>query len=95
MDKWLKRKKLNDDNSDNDSVSDQVNEPTPGTSKDTSCSTKYVAHRIYNDDFLKFGFTSTMENDKVVPECVICGCKLSNSAIVLSKLQHHLVINHP
>ena len=56
MDKWLKRRKLKDDNSDNDNVSYQVNEPTPCT----SCSKKYVVHRIYNDDFLKFGFTSTM-----------------------------------
>ena len=29
MDKWLKRRKLNDDNSDNYNVSDQVNEPRP------------------------------------------------------------------
>ncbi|GFT26070.1 BED-type domain-containing protein [Trichonephila clavipes] len=94
MDKWLKRRKFNDDNSDNDNVRDQVNEPTPGTSKNTSCSKKYVVHRKY-DDFLKFGFTSTMENDIVVPECVICGFKLSNSAMVPSKLQRHLVTNHP
>ncbi|GFS97486.1 SCAN domain-containing protein 3 [Trichonephila clavipes] len=92
MDKWLKRK-FNDDNSDNDNVRDQVNGPTPGTSKNTSCSKKYVVHRKYNDDFLKFGFTSTMENDIVVSECVICGFKLSNSAMVPSKLQRHLVTN--
>ncbi|GFV76869.1 BED-type domain-containing protein [Trichonephila clavipes] len=91
MDKWLKRRKSNDNNSDNDNVRDQVNEPTPGTSKNTSCSKKSVVHRKYNDDFLKFGFTSTMENDIVVPECVICGFKLSNSAMVPSKLQRHLV----
>ncbi|GFW97098.1 hypothetical protein TNCV_2697201 [Trichonephila clavipes] len=29
MDKWLKRRKFNDDNSDNDNVRDQVNEQTP------------------------------------------------------------------
>ncbi|GFV93372.1 SCAN domain-containing protein 3 [Trichonephila clavipes] len=95
MDKWLKRRKFNDDNSDNDNVRDQVNEPTPGTSKNTFCSKKYVVHRKYNDDFSKFGFNSTMENDIVVPECVICGFKLSNSAMVPSKLQRHLVTNHP
>ncbi|GFW97624.1 protein FAM200B [Trichonephila clavipes] len=95
MDKWLKRRKFNDDNSDNDNVRDQVNESTPGTSKNTSCSKKYIVHRKYNDDFLKFRFTSTMENDIVVPECVICGFKLSNSAMVPSKLQRHLVTNHP
>ena len=38
MDKWLKRRKLNDDNTDNDNVSNQINESKPGTSKDTSCS---------------------------------------------------------
>ena len=27
MDKWLKRRKLNDDNSNNDNVSDQINDP--------------------------------------------------------------------
>ena len=57
MDKWLKRRNLNDDNSNNDNISNQVNEHTPGTSKDTSCSKKYVVHQIYNDVFLKFGFT--------------------------------------
>ncbi|GFY15011.1 hypothetical protein TNCV_235611 [Trichonephila clavipes] len=33
MDKWLKRRKFNDDNSDNDNVRDQVNEPTPAQVK--------------------------------------------------------------
>ncbi|XP_075210393.1 protein FAM200A-like [Lycorma delicatula] len=31
MDKWIKRKKCNDENRDNDDVHDQVNEPTPET----------------------------------------------------------------
>ncbi|XP_075234145.1 protein FAM200B-like [Lycorma delicatula] len=95
MDKWIKRKKCNDENRDNDDVHDQVNEPTPETSKYTPFSKKYVVPRKYNDDFFQFGFTSSMENDIVVPECVICGFKLSNSAMVPSKLQRHLVTNHP
>ena len=74
MDKWLKRRKLNDDNSDNCNISDQVNKPTLSTSKDASCFKKYVVHQIYNGYFLKFGFTYTMENDKIVPKCVICDC---------------------
>ena len=44
-------------------ISDQADEPTPSTSKDVSSSKKYIIHRKYNDHFLKFGFTSTLEND--------------------------------
>ncbi|UYV72327.1 hypothetical protein LAZ67_9002655 [Cordylochernes scorpioides] len=94
MDKWLKKRKL-DDNNNIDIVGDRTNEPIPSTSKNSSCSQKYVVSRKYNEDFLKFGFTSTMENYQVVPECVICGSKLSNSSMVPSKLQRHLVTNHP
>ena len=95
MDKWIKRKKPNDDNIDNDNVSDQVYEPTPSTIKNTDCIKKYVLHRKYNDDFLKFGFTSSIVKDEVVPKCIICDCTLSNSAMVPSKLLRHLITNHP
>ena len=94
MDKWLKKRKLNDDNIDDDSVIYHVNEPTPSTSKDSSYR-KYVVRRKYNDDFLKFGFSFAMEDDTSVPEYVICGCKLSNCAMVPSELQRHLDSNHP
>lgn len=90
MDKWLKKRRLSDDN--NGSVSDQANESEPGPSKDISCPQKT---RKYNEEFLKFGFTSAIENNMAVPECVICGCKLKNSAMVPSKLQRHLQTNHP
>ncbi|UYV69664.1 hypothetical protein LAZ67_7000157 [Cordylochernes scorpioides] len=102
MDKWLKKRKL-DDNNNIDIVGDLTNEPIPSTSKNSSCSQKYVVSRKYNEDFLKFWifdyslvlYLSTMENYQVVPECVICGSKLSNSSMVPSKLQRHLVTNHP
>ena len=73
MDKQLKKRKLNDDNNDDDS--DQAYELTPSTNKDVYSSKKYIVLRKYNENFLKFGFASIMENDIVVPECVVCGCK--------------------
>lgn len=59
MVKWLKTRKLNDYNNDNDSV----NEPTPDTKVKIPLPSKKI--------FLKFGFISTMENEKVVPECLM------------------------
>lgn len=53
------------------------------------------AHRKYDEDFLKFGFTSTMENDIVVPESLVYCCKLASSAMVPSKLQCQLLTNLP
>lgn len=74
MDKWINKRKPNDDSND---VSDQANLLEPSTSKDVSSAKKCnVKIRKYHDEFLKYGFAPTTDNDQTVPECVICGCKL-------------------
>ena len=52
-------------------------------------------HRLYNDDYLKFGFHWTGETQIPSPLCVVCGQTLSNEAMVPSKMKRHLTTNHP
>ena len=52
-------------------------------------------HRLYNDDYLKFGFHWTGETQIPSPLCVGCGQTLSNEAMVPSKMKRHLTTNHP
>ncbi|KAI8124810.1 Zinc finger BED domain-containing protein 5 [Lucilia cuprina] len=51
--------------------------------------------RKYNTDYLKFGFTFVNKNNEDLPQCVICHKILSNDAMKPSKLERHLVANHP
>jgi hypothetical protein len=98
MDRWIKKIKNNNDDEEsvtNDDIYDVNNECSSMSCENNSISKKSVVPRKYNEDYLRFGFTSTIENDLVVPECIICGLKLSNSAMVPSKLLRHLMTNHP
>ncbi|CAI6348387.1 unnamed protein product [Macrosiphum euphorbiae] len=55
---------------------------------------KYSNIRQYHEDYLKMGVSCTGDTDNPRPWCVVCGEKLSNKAMVPSKLKRHLLTKH-
>ncbi|CAI6368410.1 unnamed protein product [Macrosiphum euphorbiae] len=55
---------------------------------------KYSNIRQYHGDYLKMGFSCTGDTDDPRPWCVVCGEKLSNEAMVPSKLKRNLFTKH-
>lgn len=51
--------------------------------------------RMYNDDYIKFGFTFIEKDGVQKPQCVICHTVLSNDALQPSRLERHLTTAHP
>ncbi|KAM4748802.1 zinc finger BED domain-containing protein 5-like [Rhinophrynus dorsalis] len=62
-----------------------------GTKSKTAAAPKY---RQYSDSHLEMGFTWCGEESCPQPECIICGRKLANEALVPSKLKRHFTTNH-
>ena len=51
--------------------------------------------RTYNESFLSFGFSFTVNNGMQVPQCVICKKTLANESMKPFKLKEHLTKVHP
>ncbi len=54
----------------------------------------YVKIRKYSSDYLKYGFVSTLIDNKERPKCVICNEILSNDRMRPTKLNRHLRSKH-
>ena len=67
---------------------------TESTRKGTSTLEKKKKHRLYCNSYLNFGFTWCSDEEQPVPECLICHTKLSNEALVPSKLSRHFSKKH-
>jgi len=60
----------------------------------TSGAASRCINRRYNDNYLGLGFTWVGDIERPNPECIVCGDKLSNEAMVPSKLKRHFRTKH-
>ena len=67
---------------------------TGSTGKGTGTPEKKKKHRLYCNSYLNFGFTWCGDEEQPLPECLICDTKLSNEAMVPSKLSRHFSKKH-
>ena len=97
MDKFVIKKGKHDDSGEGEERNENGNviekdSAIPITSKSTS--KKGKKNRSYLDNYLCFGFFWCGDEVIPTPLCVICGDKLTNEAMVPSKLKRHLTLKH-
>lgn len=98
MDKFLiKRRKVEDESVKVCSSNKSENELIPSISAMKAVQRNLQSTEIvckYQDSYLNFGFTFSGPEKRSVPECVVCGEKLSNGCMVSRKLKTHLNTKH-
>ncbi|XP_065254448.1 zinc finger BED domain-containing protein 5-like [Emys orbicularis] len=93
MDKWLKKESVETQESASISSSPHCGK---STSNDHDGPGKSLTKkRKYDDDYIKYGFTCTGDQECPKPLCVICGDVLANSSLKPSLLRRHLETRHP
>jgi len=109
MDKWLatfqaKRQRIeNSDGTVNTSQQETNTEHVESTNSSITASnfdatqrTKQIKKvRIYQVEYLKYGFTFATINEEPRPKCIICLEVLANDSMKPSRLIRHLKTKHP
>ncbi len=90
MDKFIKRKHNSDDCESESERSSKATRPNVNKVKE-----KLRPNRQYCNSYLNFGFSWTGNQEKPFPLCVVCGEKMSNEAMLPSKLKRHFTTKHP
>ena len=59
-----------------------------------TCKRKVCKPRLYNEDYMKLGFTLSGNKNNPCPPCLVCGDKLLNKSMVPNKLKRHFTSKH-
>ena len=87
MDRFLSKKRTSEELS-------SVNEATLSGIKPPAKKKKSRPNRKYDKSYLSYGFTWTGDENQPQPLCFVCGCKMTNEAMVPSKLSKHFQTLH-